>query len=184
MTHRAAREGRALAVGELGAFVGEKNHVFEVFAGLVLALDAGSFFLDVADEIIAAGDALHIAAELFVLNVETAEKGADIIGIAVWQCEAGRFFIELQGVAFLAMLGVGDGELILAAYVLLVAVGAFQIARNVAFSHVDGVVELERVGVFDAIADLAELWMIFGKCGDDIGVAAWGTLAWLDFHRA
>lgn len=105
----ASREGGALAIGELGAFVGEKDHVFQIFAGFVLALDAGAFVGDVADEIIAAGDALDIATELFVLNVEAAEKRADVVGIAVRQGEAGRFFIELERVAFLAVLGVGDG---------------------------------------------------------------------------
>lgn len=104
----ATSEGGALAIGELGAFVRKEDHVFQVFAGLVLALDAGAFIGNVADEVIAAGDALDIATELFVLNVEAAEKRADVVGVAVRQCEAWRFFIELKRVAFLAVLGVGN----------------------------------------------------------------------------
>lgn len=181
VTDCATREGGALAIGELGAFVGKEDHVFEVFAGFVLALDAGAFIGDVADEVIAACDALDIATEFFVLDVEAAEKGAYIVGIAVRQGEAGRFFIELEGVAFLAVLGVGDGQLVFAARVLFVAFDAIHFARDVSFAHVDGVIELEGVGVFDAIADLAELGMVLIKRGNDIGVAIGGALTRLDF---
>lgn len=123
MANGTAREGGALAIGELGAFVREENHVLEVFTGFVLSLDAAAFFFNVADEIIAASDALDIATEFLVLNVEAAEKGADVVGIAMRQGEAGSFFIELEGVALGAMLRVGDRELILAAGILFVAIG-------------------------------------------------------------
>lgn len=45
----------------------------------------------------------------------------------------------------------------------------------------DGVVELEGVGVLDALADLAKLRVIGVKSGDDLRVAVHGALAGLDF---
>lgn len=184
MTSGTAGEGGALAICKFCALVREKDHVLKVFARFVLALDAGAFFCDVADKVIAAGDALDITTEFFVLNVQAAEKSADIIRISMRQGKAWSFFIELEGVAFLAVFCVGDRELILATCILLVAIGTVQLARHVAFAHVDGVVELEGVGVLDTIADLAKLWVIGVEGVDDIGVAACGSLARLCFGSA
>ncbi len=58
---------------------------------------------------------------------------------------------------------------------------AIHFAGDVSFAHVDGVIELEGVGVLDAVADLAELGMVLIKRGNDIRVAFCGALTRLDF---
>ena len=188
MAYGAAGESGALAVGEVGALVGEEDHVLEILAGFILALDAFPFPLDVSDEFLAAGDAFDVAAEFLVLDVEAAEKGADVVGIAVGEGKAWGGLVELEGVALGAVLLISDGLLVFAAAVLLVAIGAIELARHGAFAHVDGVVELEGVGVLDlarqAVLDLAELGVIRVEGVDDLCVAALRANAGGDFAIA
>ena len=54
--------------------------------------------------------------------------------------------------------------------------------RHGAFAHVNGVIELECIAVFDSLADLTKLWVIGVKRLNDIGITTHRANSGLNFR--
>ncbi len=92
-----------------------------------------------------------------ILDIQAAEKRADVIRIPVRQIDSRlialgeRVRIELEGVALDAVFLIRDRLLIFAFAVLFMAIGAAQLPRHITGFQMDRVIEFQRVHVLHVI---------------------------------
>ena len=112
--------------------------------------------------------------DLRVMRRQASEKGANMIGAPMRQCQIRHLIIQLETMADAAILFVGDGLEIGPAGSRLMAEGAVDApsvdeGNVVRFKKMASVIELERVGFAELVCNEPKLRMILGKALQDRG---------------
>lgn len=156
-----------------GICVAEENASFQFFPRAVVPADLRHLRLHEILQL-GRGDPLFGGAEFRVLLGQTSQERAHMLGAAVRHAQFRIVHIELERVATLAILLVGNFQVIDTRRVRLVAIRAIEFVAvqrgNIRRRKMEGVIEFQFVRIFQLFGEHLEFRVVRGEAVDDLGV--------------